>query len=257
MDFLNRTFKHRFFTCQMLGLVISREGYFNVNCFAYAGANQTFFKAWNKGIGAKFQHMVARTAAVKGNPVNPAGKVDKHDIAHLGFTCFFNLLGRPVFVGQPGHGLVNFIIICRQGWTLYRDSCQIRDVDLRHHLNHQLGDQILTIFIGNDIQTGLAGQLEFIFFYRFTSAIIQLAANNLALNLIAKTGFDHSHWHFTRTKARHICGFRHFFEARGDFAVQFLRGQFQFIFARQTVLACFVDIHDFSDVLIADVTAAC
>ena len=103
--------------------------------------------------------MVACAATFKGDAVNAASKVNKHHITKLGFTGFFNFLGRPIFISQAVHSLVNLINIRWQGWALYRNRCQIWNADLRHHLNHQLGNQILAIFIGNDVQTRLACQL--------------------------------------------------------------------------------------------------
>ena len=199
--------------------------------------------------------MVRSGATFESNTVNAAGEIDKHHIAHLGLTCFFNLLGWTIFVSQTGHCLINFIIISWQCRAFNRNSRQIRNGNFWHYLYHQLSNQILTIFIRDDVQTWLASQFQFIFFDSITSAIIQLCADNFPLHLIAKPCFYHSHRHFSGAKTRHICCLCHFFKACGDFAVQILRGQFQFIFERQTVLACFVDIHDFLDVLSADMPA--
>ena len=167
--------------------------------------------------------MICCCTAFKGNTVNAPGKVDKHHIAHFGLAGFFHFLGWPVFFGQTVHCLVNLIFIGWQGWPFNSDSRQIRNGDFRHYFQHQLGNQILAIFIGYDIQTWLAGKFQRVLFYRVAGPIIQLGADNLALYLITKTRLDHSHRHFARAKARHIGCFCHFTKAGCDFAVQVFR----------------------------------
>ncbi len=83
LDLVNRDLEHHRRAVQILHAVILREGDADLLCFAGAHAHDLLLKAGDKGAGAQLQGIVLRLAALKGNAVLEAFKVDDCGVAVL------------------------------------------------------------------------------------------------------------------------------------------------------------------------------
>ena len=150
---------------KLLGAVISGEGNLNVLLIAGSHADHLLLKAGDKGAGAQTQGVVLALAAVKGNAVHIAVKVNDHGIAVLCSTlnrgnagvaaCQLLDVGLHLFIGDGNRslGCLNALVLAQSGHRIQAA------LDGEHQIAALVHVQVGNTGAADYLQLGLGGSL--------------------------------------------------------------------------------------------------
>ena len=235
--------KHCFLTRQMRSRIISRERHFHIDCAARHGADQTFFKARDEGVGTDTQRVIFTGTALKCFTVDTADEINHGCITVFDRTRLFNRVGGTVFIGDTGYGFINLSIFDFNRCFINGQPRQIDLTDFRHDLKRYCRLQIAVFFIFIDVEVRVRCNSQIIIFDDLAGGFVKAGLQHFTQHLLAITCLDNAGRNLARAEARHIDLCRKFGDARIHPGADISCRHGDVIFAFQAFGAFFGDIH--------------
>ena len=249
VHFLDIDGEFRGFSRQILGAVIIGEFQREFDVIARLAPHQVFLETGNEAAFAEHDREILGGAAVEGDIIQGAGKIDDELIAVFGRQRFGRRRIAFMASGELSDRLIQRFVVDRNLKALELQGRKIHGLEFGEQIDRHRVFEIAPLIEGGDLDFRLTGRLQRALADRRVRAFGDGAFQNLAHDRCGIALAQHGYWDLAGPKSRQADFAAQLLEPVGELPLDIGSRDDDFEFAPQAFAFCFRYLHEriFSD----------